>query len=70
MEIIRSNKVDLVLTDIVMPFMDGREMLGLGNSQNLEHLNQAIEEDGDGYFKTDINGRQYLVTVGDMEEIR
>ena len=70
MEIIRSNKVDLVLTDIVMPFMDGREMLGLGNSQNLEHLNLAIEKDGDGYFKTDINGRQYLVTVGDMEEIR
>ena len=26
LDIIRSNKVDLVLTDIVMPFMDGLEL--------------------------------------------
>lgn len=54
--------------EMVYEQQDGRETLGLGNTQNQEQLNQAIEKDADGYFKTDINGRQYLVTVGNMEE--
>jgi len=73
LEVLKSNQVDLILSDINMPAMDGLEFLRQIRAQNLavdapvvmittesseEHVKQAIEAGAKGYIRKPFTAEQ------------
>jgi two-component system chemotaxis response regulator CheY len=73
LELLRANQVDLILSDINMPLMDGLEFLRQIRAQNLapgvpvvmittesseEHVRQAIQSGAQGYIRKPFTAEQ------------
>ena len=73
LEMLRANRVDLILSDINMPLMDGLEFLRQIRAQNLapgvpvvmittesseEHVKQAIQSGAQGYIRKPFTAEQ------------